>query len=75
MRNNIFHIWPFLFTSVWCDDREEWLRRVAEEIIFKEIFWKIGWMELDARNKTKLIEENRSKDQQRSVKEVKNEEK
>ena len=32
-------------------------------------------MELDARNKTKLIEENRSKDQRRSVKEVKNEEK
>ena len=75
MRNNIFHIWPFLFTSVWCDDREEWLRRVAEEIILKEIFLNLGWMELDARNKTKLIEENRSKDQRRSVKEVKNEEK
>ena len=60
---------------MWCDDREEWLRRVAEEIIFKEMFLKLGWMGLDARNKTKLIEENRSKDQRRSVKEVKNEEK
>ena len=57
---------------MWCDDREEWLRRVAEEIILKEIFLNLGWMELDARNKTKLIEENRSKDQRRIVKEVKN---
>ena len=71
--DNIFHLWHFLFTSVWCDDREEWLRRVAEEIIFKEIFLKLGWMELDARNKTKLIEENRSKDERQKAKEVKNE--
>ena len=68
--NNIFQFWHFLFTSVWCDDREEWLRRVAEEIIFKEIFLKLGWKELNATNKAKLFEENRSKDQAQTVIEV-----
>ena len=55
---------------MWCDDREEWLRRVAEEIIFKEIFLKLGWKELNATNKAKLFEENRSKDQAQTVIEV-----
>ena len=36
----ISNSWRFCksFTSEWCDEREEWLRRVAEEIILKTKF-------------------------------------
>ena len=39
----------------------------------REIFLKLGWKELNATNKAKLFEENRSKDQAQTVIEVRNE--